>query len=321
MYFQEKGQEIMVLLNMPEPNMELNDLLLNLDAVSHAQIAEAMFESMQNNEEQKKFFLMIRAEAASSNPRQTCFYLEGQAGTGKTFTYIAIFHDLMSKGKLVKTMASTGIASTLLPLGRTVHYTAGELQNGDEGYFDFPKACLSDDVITEVFGDCLHNKNYEAMHDRVVLTPYNREADQINGTILDLLEGEEKIYTSVDTLSRDNNLQRQECRLQGTAAQLNYGCAALPTASIPTSMLLDIPSISVAACDVSSLYTSLQNTIFRLLSKPSAFPLPFHARHLCFVSTIVLFFPISRPVKSFRRRSEQSGAESVRSIEVPAPSR
>ncbi|KAI1714889.1 hypothetical protein DdX_08160 [Ditylenchus destructor] len=42
MYFQEKGQEIMVLLNMPEPNMELNDLLLNLDAVSHAQIAEAI---------------------------------------------------------------------------------------------------------------------------------------------------------------------------------------------------------------------------------------------------------------------------------------
>ncbi|KAI1720384.1 hypothetical protein DdX_05773 [Ditylenchus destructor] len=144
MYFQEKGQEIMVLLNMPEPNMELNDLLLNLDAVSHAQIAEAMFESMQNNEEQKKFFLMIREEATSSNPRQTCFYLEGQAGTGKTFTYIAIFHDLM------------------------------------------------------------------------------------------------------------------KCRLQGTAAQLNSAYAALPTASIPTSMLLDIPSIYVAACDVSSLYTSLQ---------------------------------------------------------------
>ncbi|KAI1704790.1 hypothetical protein DdX_14010 [Ditylenchus destructor] len=90
------------------------------------------------------------------------------------------------------------------------------------------------------------------------------------------------IYTSVDTLSRDNNLQRQrqECGLQGTAAQQNSGYAALHT----TSMLLEIPLISVAACDFSSLYTSHQITIFRLLPKPSTFSLPFHARHHCSVS-------------------------------------
>ncbi|KAI1695801.1 hypothetical protein DdX_19384 [Ditylenchus destructor] len=86
-------------------------------------------------------------------------------------------------------------------------------------------------------------------------------------------------------------------------------------ASIPiSSMPLEIPLISVAACD-SSLYTSLRITIFRLQSKPPPFTLPFHARHHCFVSRIVLILPISGPfIENEFVKNSECGLEFMKKI-------
>ena len=49
------------------------------------------------------------------------FFLKGAAGFGKTFLYSAVAGKLRSDGKIVLMVASSGIASLLLPGGRTAH--------------------------------------------------------------------------------------------------------------------------------------------------------------------------------------------------------
>ena len=49
------------------------------------------------------------------------FFLQGPAGTGKTFLYRAICSRLRSQGRIVLCVASSGIAALLLPGGRTAH--------------------------------------------------------------------------------------------------------------------------------------------------------------------------------------------------------
>ncbi|XP_038711761.1 uncharacterized protein LOC120005955 [Tripterygium wilfordii] len=49
------------------------------------------------------------------------FFIYGHGGTGKTFVYNAIIAKLRSEGKIVLAVASSGIASLLLPGGRTAH--------------------------------------------------------------------------------------------------------------------------------------------------------------------------------------------------------
>ena len=52
---------------------------------------------------------------------QKLFFMDGPAGTGKTFVYNTIMHIMRGKGKTVFPVALTGIAATLLDGGRTVH--------------------------------------------------------------------------------------------------------------------------------------------------------------------------------------------------------
>ena len=49
------------------------------------------------------------------------FFLYGHGGTGKTFVYKTIMSFLRSRGEVVLAVASSGIASLLLPGGRTAH--------------------------------------------------------------------------------------------------------------------------------------------------------------------------------------------------------
>jgi ATP-dependent DNA helicase PIF1 len=49
------------------------------------------------------------------------FFVDGYGGTGKTFLWKTISYKLRSEGKIVLNVASSGIASILLPGGRTAH--------------------------------------------------------------------------------------------------------------------------------------------------------------------------------------------------------
>ena len=54
-----------------------------------------------------------------------CFYIDGPSGSGKTFIYTTLYHILKSNAKKIRTMAYTGIATSLLPNRRTVYKTFG----------------------------------------------------------------------------------------------------------------------------------------------------------------------------------------------------
>ena len=64
-----------------------------------------------------------RITDAVYNSVSGAFFLSGAGGTGKTYVYRTICHRLRSEGKIVLYIASSGIATLLLPRGRTTHST------------------------------------------------------------------------------------------------------------------------------------------------------------------------------------------------------
>ena len=59
--------------------------------------------------------------AVESGSAESHFFLHGPAGTGKTFLYRTLCHHFRAQGKVVICVASSGIASLLLPGGTTSH--------------------------------------------------------------------------------------------------------------------------------------------------------------------------------------------------------
>jgi ATP-dependent DNA helicase PIF1 len=69
--------------------------------------------------EQKNIYDTIMARVNNGNPG--FFFLYGYGGTGKTYIWRALSAALRSKGEIVLTVASSGIAALLIPGGRTAH--------------------------------------------------------------------------------------------------------------------------------------------------------------------------------------------------------
>lgn len=71
------------------------------------------------NSKQKLIFKSVM-EASLGN-KQELIFVYGHGGTGKTFLWTTIIFALRCTGKIVLAVASSGIASLLLPSGRTAH--------------------------------------------------------------------------------------------------------------------------------------------------------------------------------------------------------
>ncbi|GJR08538.1 DNA helicase [Tanacetum coccineum] len=71
------------------------------------------------NQEQRQVYTLVM-NAVDQN-RQELLFVYGHGGTGKTFLWKTIISSLRSQGKIVLAVASSGIASLLLPGGRTAH--------------------------------------------------------------------------------------------------------------------------------------------------------------------------------------------------------
>nr|GFA52519.1 DNA helicase [Tanacetum cinerariifolium] len=78
----------------------------------------------QLNDKHRHIFSLIM-DACFNNKQQLVFVyghgVYGHGGTGKTFLWKTIIFSLHSEGKIVLAVASSGIASMLLPAGRTAH--------------------------------------------------------------------------------------------------------------------------------------------------------------------------------------------------------
>ncbi|CAH1428474.1 unnamed protein product [Lactuca virosa] len=70
-------------------------------------------------DEQRNIFLNIMSVVKEN--KGGVFFVNGYGGTGKTFLWKTIFGAIRSDGNIVLNVASSGIASLLLPDGRTTH--------------------------------------------------------------------------------------------------------------------------------------------------------------------------------------------------------
>lgn len=87
----------------------------------HWLIDRATFHSNSLNDEQQAVFNEISRDIGNSTPLHSQYFLNGTGGCGKTFLYNALIFKLMSEGKQVVAVASTGIAANLLFTGTTAH--------------------------------------------------------------------------------------------------------------------------------------------------------------------------------------------------------
>lgn len=91
---------------------------LSYDRESLKQVSKSLLEALTN--EQRNVFDNIMSSVSSDI--NNCFYfVHGFGGTGKTFLWNALATTLRAQGDIVIVVASSGIAATLLPSGRTAH--------------------------------------------------------------------------------------------------------------------------------------------------------------------------------------------------------
>ncbi|KAM0885153.1 hypothetical protein ACQ4PT_030511 [Festuca glaucescens] len=90
---------------------------LSQDCETLIKTAETM--QQQLNEDQKVAFKTIVGKVRDGKPG--LYFVSGQGGTGKTFLWNAMVAYLRGYKRIVLTVASSGVASLLLPGGRTAH--------------------------------------------------------------------------------------------------------------------------------------------------------------------------------------------------------
>ena len=109
-------------LPVPDPNITM----LNIDQINYErekEIADEIKESLNNA--QRSAYEKIINSVQNENIEEKYFFLDGPGGTGKTYLYNAIISRLKYEKIPFITVASTGIAATLLKDGTTAHSRFG----------------------------------------------------------------------------------------------------------------------------------------------------------------------------------------------------
>ena len=71
------------------------------------------------NRDQMRVFQSITM--SNEHGEKGCFFIYGSGGTRKTYLWKALITYIRSKGLIVLSVASSGIAALLLPMGKTAH--------------------------------------------------------------------------------------------------------------------------------------------------------------------------------------------------------
>ncbi|WOH00400.1 hypothetical protein DCAR_0519759 [Daucus carota subsp. sativus] len=128
------------------------------------------------NLEQLSVYESVLASVASGEGG--LFFVYGSGGCGKTYMWRTLIAKLRSQGDIVLPVASSGIAATLLPGGRTAH-----------SRFKIP-------IVLDEYSHCQDPKYLSR---RAILTPTNQTVSHLNSLIVDKLPGESLSYYSVDS--------------------------------------------------------------------------------------------------------------------------
>ena len=105
---------------LPDNFVHPQNQIEEINIVHEREQGEQMLQQLNNDQRQIHDTIV---NAITTNSDQNCYFVDGPAGTGKTFLYNTIVHNLQALGIKVKCMAYSGIASTLLINGATAHST------------------------------------------------------------------------------------------------------------------------------------------------------------------------------------------------------
>ncbi|GBM58424.1 hypothetical protein AVEN_63782-1 [Araneus ventricosus] len=108
-------------VNLPSVDLQCDLLRLSYDAMEEQSKANANIEKL-SSEQRYAVYKVLHVIHEYQTDIAKCFFLDGPAGTGKTFVYSTLLHAVRGKGDQAIAVASTGIAATLLSGGRTAHY-------------------------------------------------------------------------------------------------------------------------------------------------------------------------------------------------------
>ncbi|GJY36171.1 ATP-dependent DNA helicase PIF1-like protein [Tanacetum coccineum] len=183
---------------------------------------------------------MIYKEVTDSidNQKDRFYFVYGPGGTGKIFLYKTIIARLRSEKKIVLAVASSGIASLLLPSGWTVHsrfviplelmenstcvqqigvrcgrwnFASKKEEDGDEEtWIEIPEEFIInsanssiEQIVKETFPDFATRKSKEVyLKERAILMPRNDDADAINAYMFEKLQGPTITYNSADEVCK-----------------------------------------------------------------------------------------------------------------------
>ncbi|GKC20084.1 DNA helicase [Tanacetum coccineum] len=183
------------------------------------------------NHDQKKIFTLITT--VFEEGRHELLFVYGHGETGKTFMWKTIISLEISHGKIVLAVASSGIASLLLPAGRTAHSRFklplitmrfdvfakwlldvgnGELGDNDqqdnkdtsqitvpqEYCIDPGKEGLSQLINFIYDGATLKTPTASTLQEKAIVCPKNDTTDEVNAKILASTKGVMKTYLSRD---------------------------------------------------------------------------------------------------------------------------
>lgn len=158
-------------------NRLIEELLYNCEKLKH----EANIIVGKLNEEQLSAFNTITETVLQEKPG--FFIVSGYGGTGKTFLWGAVVAFLRARKKIVLTVASSGVASLLLPGGRTAHSRFKILCDLDDGVVcDIRRGSMLSELIEStslvIWDEALmtHRHAFEAL-DRTFRDLLSRETE------------------------------------------------------------------------------------------------------------------------------------------------
>lgn len=119
-------------------------------------------------------------------------------------------------------------ANYLLRLGN------GELQDDEEADMTLPNRVISNsDLVDEILGECIRNRDYSSLAERVILCTTNDACKQINEQVLPLVPREAHTYYSADAV--DSNEPKSAIEYP-----MNFFTLLKPQGSLRTSLVLRI---------------------------------------------------------------------------------
>ena len=194
---------------------ESNSLItaeLSYDIVEQAAVAEQRRDML--NSGQAQCFQRI-VNSLEQNPHRSHFFLQGPAGTGKTFLYNYLCCYYRGQGKIVICVASSGIASLLLPGGQTSH-----------SRFKIP-------IQIHETSQCAISKNSQlaALLRRTALIIWDKVPmqhkhcfDAVHRTLCDILDEEKHIFGGIPIIFGGDFAQILPVVMKGTRALTVDAC-------------------------------------------------------------------------------------------------